>query len=304
MNTKNTMYPQNALFMEANGEVVSIIQVLKDLGSNMIGKNMELQKTETHIQWRNTGDTEWKDLIAIEELRGEKGEKGDKGDKVLLRANDTHIQYAYESELINKNINFDFNGFGENNRIEKDVTLLDTIKTFAFSNLPEQAKKFKVNTVSILAMNNEGRLSGSSNPSSSAPVESFPALGGLDPKREEIEISNNQKIDINSQIKSICEYGLADIQESIPEASYIHKIILNVTLKGEGFEKTLEIILNVAKEEDANIINGNDELWTNLVSFENLLPMYNELTERITKLEERINSVALEWEETYKLSLE
>lgn len=32
------------------------------------GKNIELQKNETHIQWRVEGESEWKDLIAISDL--------------------------------------------------------------------------------------------------------------------------------------------------------------------------------------------------------------------------------------------
>lgn len=45
------------------------------------GREVELRTTETHIQWRYVGDTEWKDLIALSEITGPKGDKGDKGDK-------------------------------------------------------------------------------------------------------------------------------------------------------------------------------------------------------------------------------
>ena len=39
-------------------------------GQNGIdGKNVELQRTNTHIQWRQEGQEEWNDLIEIEELR-------------------------------------------------------------------------------------------------------------------------------------------------------------------------------------------------------------------------------------------
>jgi len=45
------------------------------------GKEIELQKGLTYIQWRYVGDTNWIDLIAIEDLRGEQGDKGDTGEK-------------------------------------------------------------------------------------------------------------------------------------------------------------------------------------------------------------------------------
>lgn len=48
-----------------------------DAGSD--GREVEFQVTETHIQWKYEGDTEWTDLIALSELKGSKGDKGDTG---------------------------------------------------------------------------------------------------------------------------------------------------------------------------------------------------------------------------------
>ena len=42
------------------------------------GQEVSLQKTSTHIQWK-LGDGAWQDLIALSELKGEKGEAGDTG---------------------------------------------------------------------------------------------------------------------------------------------------------------------------------------------------------------------------------
>lgn len=48
-------------------------------GTNGIdGKSVELQKTDTHVQWRQT-DGQWQDLIALEELKGDKGDTGEAG---------------------------------------------------------------------------------------------------------------------------------------------------------------------------------------------------------------------------------
>lgn len=46
------------------------------------GREIELTKTSTHIRWRYAGQSEgvgWKDLIAIEDLRGEQGPQGPQG---------------------------------------------------------------------------------------------------------------------------------------------------------------------------------------------------------------------------------
>jgi hypothetical protein len=43
-------------------------------------KEIELQKTATHIQWRYVGEA-WTDLVLLSDLKGEKGDQGDKGDE-------------------------------------------------------------------------------------------------------------------------------------------------------------------------------------------------------------------------------
>ncbi len=45
------------------------------------GREIELQTSSTHIQWRYKGDILWKNLLAIEKLRGPKGDKGATGEK-------------------------------------------------------------------------------------------------------------------------------------------------------------------------------------------------------------------------------
>lgn len=59
------------------------------------GKSVEIQKNQTHIQWKNTGDTLWKDLVSIDSLNGAPGVDGK---EIELRKSDTHIQYRYIGE--------------------------------------------------------------------------------------------------------------------------------------------------------------------------------------------------------------
>ena len=49
---------------------------------NVAAKEIQLQKGEEYIQWRYADEEEWRNLVALEELRvkGDKGEKGEKGD--------------------------------------------------------------------------------------------------------------------------------------------------------------------------------------------------------------------------------
>lgn len=68
------------------------------------GREIELQKGTTYIQWRYVGDTTWKDLIAIADLKGADGEDGQDGTngtngmdgrEVELQKSATHIQWRY-----------------------------------------------------------------------------------------------------------------------------------------------------------------------------------------------------------------
>jgi len=44
-----------------------------------MAKQIELQKNETHIQWKYDDEEEWTDLVSLEELRGKQGETGEPG---------------------------------------------------------------------------------------------------------------------------------------------------------------------------------------------------------------------------------
>lgn len=42
-------------------------------------REIELQKTATHVQWRYEGDNFWSDLIPLADLKGKQGKKGEEG---------------------------------------------------------------------------------------------------------------------------------------------------------------------------------------------------------------------------------
>lgn len=75
------------IVMVANGEPATVVQSGTVEAPHLIfnipsplpgvdGKNVEIQKSATHIQWRRVGDVAWVDLIALTDLMV----KGDKGD--------------------------------------------------------------------------------------------------------------------------------------------------------------------------------------------------------------------------------
>lgn len=89
------------------------------------GREVELRKGATHVQWRYEGESSWRDLVALADLKGDKGDKGDPGDpgapgekgdpgepgaagangadgadgrEVELQKSATHIQWRYEDD--------------------------------------------------------------------------------------------------------------------------------------------------------------------------------------------------------------
>src|SRR5690606_18444707 len=72
------------------------------------GKEVEFQKSPTHIQWRYVGES-WTDLIAMDELKGEDGytpqkgidyNDGEDGRPVQFQKSATHIQWRYEGDPV------------------------------------------------------------------------------------------------------------------------------------------------------------------------------------------------------------
>lgn len=77
------------------------------------GREIELRKGKTHIEWNYVGEDNWKQLVSIEELKGQKGQDGQKGDagtpgkdgqdgangkEIELRKGETHIEWNYVGE--------------------------------------------------------------------------------------------------------------------------------------------------------------------------------------------------------------
>lgn len=77
------------------------------------GREIELRKGETHIEWNYVGEDNWKHLVSLEELKGQKGQDGQKGadgtpgrdgqdgangKEIELRKGENHIEWKYVGE--------------------------------------------------------------------------------------------------------------------------------------------------------------------------------------------------------------
>ncbi len=56
------------------------------------GREVEFQRTATHIQWRYIGSSTWINLVPLVDLKGDKGDKGDPGDPGTPGTNGTNGQ--------------------------------------------------------------------------------------------------------------------------------------------------------------------------------------------------------------------
>jgi hypothetical protein len=89
------------------GEVGPIGPVGETGSPGADGREVELQTTESHVQWRYEGESEWTDLVALSAITGPQGIQGETGltgaagadgREVELRKTETHVQWRYEDE--------------------------------------------------------------------------------------------------------------------------------------------------------------------------------------------------------------
>ena len=62
---------------------VDKIKNLDNVGSGADGREVELQTNSTHIQWRYSGESEWRNLIELKRLEGPSGAKGETGQNAV-----------------------------------------------------------------------------------------------------------------------------------------------------------------------------------------------------------------------------
>lgn len=78
----NNMMPQNSLFLDENGGVTTLGEIIKTSLSGIgggAGSNIELSVNDTHILWKLESEAEWKELVALSVITGPQGPKGATG---------------------------------------------------------------------------------------------------------------------------------------------------------------------------------------------------------------------------------
>lgn len=76
---------------QQSGNTYKLVRVLLSILRGVDGKEIHLQKTDTHIQWRWT-DGMWNNLVALKEI------KGDSGEKPVFRTSSNGIEWKYQNE--------------------------------------------------------------------------------------------------------------------------------------------------------------------------------------------------------------
>ena len=63
-------------------------------------KEVELQTTPTHIQWKYDTDISRNNLVLLSDLKGADGSDGSDGREIQLQTNATHIQWKYDTDVV------------------------------------------------------------------------------------------------------------------------------------------------------------------------------------------------------------
>lgn len=71
-------------------------QKLEQISSGADGREVELAKSDTHVQWRYVGDELWVDLVALADLEGT---TGDDGPAIELQTTETMIQWRVVGDV-------------------------------------------------------------------------------------------------------------------------------------------------------------------------------------------------------------
>jgi hypothetical protein len=86
-------------FKEGKWVPRTIAQLLTDLGIEH-GREVELQKSATHIQWRYVGEASWTNLVALNELTGNDGATGDSAYEVAVANGFVGNEAAWLASLV------------------------------------------------------------------------------------------------------------------------------------------------------------------------------------------------------------
>lgn len=77
------------------GTTLKLVRIAMDLLKGNDAKNLELSSSPDAILWRREGDIDWKTLVSLSSLRGD---KGDPGEPVTLRKTGNGIEWKYKSD--------------------------------------------------------------------------------------------------------------------------------------------------------------------------------------------------------------
>ena len=72
-------YENNILKLLSGEKEIAQVTISGGSGGGADAREIELQKSETALQWRYAGDTEWKDLISLTDITGPAGADGQAG---------------------------------------------------------------------------------------------------------------------------------------------------------------------------------------------------------------------------------
>lgn len=166
---------ENVLKFYANGvELTSItLPSFEEGGQN--AREIELQKSETHIQWRYVGEEVWRDLVALNDIKGDVGDKGDKGDRGLpVSININEINYTHQDGIITLP-----NYPNKTSDLENDVGFItfadiDTTQNHAHTN---KSSLDKITEQKLTSWDNKSDFSGSYNDLTDKP--NIPSVAGL-----------------------------------------------------------------------------------------------------------------------------
>ena len=91
-------------------EIVDSEHIIAEVSDSFVpvanGREVELQFDESQVvlQWKYADETEWTDLLSVEQLKGEDGVAGENGKNIELNNDGTYIQWRNAGDTLWNNL--------------------------------------------------------------------------------------------------------------------------------------------------------------------------------------------------------
>lgn len=202
----------------------------------------------------------------LKSLKGKNGEPGVDGNQIEIRKGTNAIEWRYSKQ---KTMVADYNL----NITSMSVNSDEELTKIELFNLPQNAKYVQIKTITVFAVDENGKDLFNMNPSINTAPEgvTFPCFGGFDPTKGKIEITDKSEIIGDAVIQNIIDEFLPKLIEHDSKVVGINKLRFRITIIDSENGELKEILTDCYIKNYGNVSTIKDnkaveeEPWNELI---------------------------------------